>query len=107
MYSSKLYRTLGFLGFLSKMGMNTGTVIKINKGSGYGFIRGDEDGREIFFHQRWLKLVKFRDIREGSRMVFDIHESQRGPRAVNLRFAPEDDNFSKNMTTGSRRKRRL
>lgn len=86
--------------------MVRGTVINLKRDSGYGFIRSDEDGREIFFHQRWLKLVKFRDIREGSVMVFDVHESQRGPRAVNLRFSPEDENFSKNLTTASHKRRR-
>ena len=66
--------------------MATGVVVRIEKSDGFGFIQ-TRDGREIFFHQRWLKDVKFRDIKVGSIMEFDIDQGKRGLRALNVRFA--------------------
>jgi len=63
-----------------------GTIISINRSRGYGFIR-IEDGSEIFFHQRWLKKVKFRDLSEGSEVIFSINKGPRGPRAYDLDLA--------------------
>jgi len=77
--------------------MITGVVEKLVKGSGFGFLKS-EDGLEVFFHQRWLRYVRFKDIQIGSKMVFDIQHGHRGLKALNLRFAPEDENFLKNAT---------
>jgi cold shock CspA family protein len=77
--------------------MITGTVVRLEKGSGYGFIR-TEDGKEAFFHQRWLRYIHFKDIEVGSKIVFELQKGHRGYKALNMRFAPEDKNFLKNFT---------
>lgn len=77
--------------------MVSGTVEKIEKGLGYGFIRAD-NGTEVFFHQRWLRYIRFRDIQIGSKVVFEIQKGHRGLKALNMRFAPDDENFLKNFT---------
>lgn len=66
--------------------MATGVVVRIEKSDGFGFIQ-TRDGREIFFHQRWLKDIKFRDIKVGSILEFEIDKGQRGLRAKKVRFS--------------------
>jgi cold shock CspA family protein len=82
--------------------MEHGKVVKLEKGSGYGFIK-TEDQKEVFFHQRWLRYIRFRDIKVGSKMVFDIQKGHRGFKALNMRFAPDDENFLKNFTPRNRK----
>jgi cold shock CspA family protein len=79
-----------------------GKVVRLEKGSGYGFIK-TEDQKEVFFHQRWLRYIRFRDIKVGSKMVFDIQKGHRGFKALNMRFAPDDENFLKNFTPRNRK----
>jgi len=73
--------------------MATGVVVRIEKTNGYGFIQ-TRDGREIFFHQRWLREIKFREVKVGSILEFDIDQGKRGLRAQNIKFA--DDHHSRN-----------
>ncbi|HDS01497.1 MAG TPA: cold shock domain-containing protein [candidate division Zixibacteria bacterium] len=82
--------------------MEFGTVTKLEKGHGYGFIQ-TEDKKEVFFHQRWLRYIKFRDINIGSKVVFDLQKGHRGLKALNMRFAPDDENFLKNFTPRNRK----
>lgn len=74
--------------------MTLGTIIEVARESGYGFIE-TEDGHKVFFHQRWLKHVKFRELRIGQQVVFDINSGPRGLRAHNLMKAEDKDHFIK------------
>lgn len=76
------------------MPMIQGTIIEIVRDKGYGFVE-TEDGRKIFFHQRWLKYIKFRELRVGQVVVFDINQGPRGFRAHNLIKAEDKDQFIK------------
>lgn len=69
--------------------MAKGVVVRIERSNGYGFIEM-EDGRSAFFHQRWLKGMRFRDIKIGSIVEFDLDQGTRGLKAVNMRFASDD-----------------
>jgi len=67
-----------------------GTIKKLIKDRGFGFIRA-EDGREIFFHRTAVKSTNFESLTEGQSVEFDVERiSQdsrtKGPRAVNLRL---------------------
>lgn len=50
---------------------------------GFGFI-SQEGGRDIFFHAKGLRGVYFSDLRDGDDVEFDIEDSEKGPRAVNV-----------------------
>ena len=69
--------------------MSRGVVVRLERNHGYGFIEM-EDGTEVFFHQRWLKLIRFRDIKIGSILEFDLERGYRGPKAFNLHFAEDE-----------------
>lgn len=70
--------------------MAKGVVVRIERGHGYGFIQM-EDGTEVFFHQRWLRDIKFRSIRIGSILEFDLERGYRGMKAINMRMMDEEE----------------
>jgi CspA family cold shock protein len=63
--------------------MATGTVKRIQRDKGFGFIR-DTGGQEYFFHRSSVQ-GSFEDLSEGQRVSFDEEQSDKGPRAGNVR----------------------
>lgn len=73
--------------------MCKGKIIEIERSKGYGFIES-ENGERVFFHQRWLKKIRFRDLTVGDEVAFSVNQGPRGPRAFNM-MLPEDMPLSK------------
>ncbi len=65
--------------------MPTGTIARLLIDKGFGFIR-DEAGLEHFFHRSSVQVAVFELLREGQRVDFIIEESQKGPRAGDVRL---------------------
>jgi len=65
--------------------MPTGTIARLLIDKGFGFIR-DESGLEHFFHRSSVQGAVFELLREGQRVDFVIEESQKGPRAGDVRL---------------------
>ena len=61
-----------------------GTVKNFNKEKGYGFIRA-EDNRDYFFHDSALIMDDYKTAEKGENVEFEIEESDRGPRAKNVK----------------------
>ena len=61
-----------------------GTIKKIVRDRGFGFIHAD-DGREIFFHRNSLQQLDFDTLKEGEKVEFDVERTGKGPRAINVR----------------------
>jgi len=68
--------------------MHTGKIKKIISDRGFGFI-SDTDGREVFFHQNAVADAQFPALKENTRVEFDIEDSPKGPRAINVRAIAE------------------
>ena len=68
--------------------MHTGKIKKLVSERGFGFI-SDTDGREVFFHQSSLVDAKFSDLTEGQDVQFEVENSAKGPRAINVRISPK------------------
>ena len=52
---------------------------------GFGFIASDENpDKDVFFHISALQGVEFDDLKEGEAVTFDIEDSDKGPRAINV-----------------------
>lgn len=60
--------------------MKTGTVKFFNQAKGFGFIKEDETGKEIFVHANDLK----EEIRENDRVQFEVAEGKKGLNATNV-----------------------
>lgn len=68
--------------------MYKGKIKSIDRENGFGFIEA-EDGQKVFFHQRWLRKTKFRDLKLGDDVVFDIDHGNRGARAFHMMLASD------------------
>ena len=66
-------------------GMPTGTIARLLIDKGFGFIR-DEGGIEHFFHRSSVRGAVFELLREGQRVEFTPEDSQKGPRAGDVRL---------------------
>ena len=66
--------------------MPTGTIARLLIDKGFGFIR-DEGGIEHFFHRSSVRGAVFELLREGQRVEFTPEDSQKGPRAGDVRLA--------------------
>jgi cold shock protein len=63
--------------------MPTGTIKRLVRDRGFGFIR-DDGGQEWFFHRSSVE-GSFEQLNEGQRVSFDEEPSAKGPRAGNVR----------------------
>ena len=63
--------------------MKKGTVKFFNESKGFGFIKADDSGKDIFVHSSGLK----EEIRENDVVVFDVEEGKKGLNAVNVKLA--------------------
>ena len=63
-----------------------GTIIKVNRVRGYGFIR-TENGEEIFFHRTDLVMIEINQLTEGKRVEFRLDNSPRGLVEVSITLA--------------------
>jgi CspA family cold shock protein len=52
---------------------------------GYGFIRQDSGGRDIFVHLSVVQMAGLTDLPKGRRVSFEIFDNQGKPAAKNLR----------------------
>ena len=68
--------------------MQSGTIARLLLDKGFGFIR-DECGTELFFHRGSVRGAVFELVREGQRVEFTPEESQKGPRAGDVRLVDE------------------
>ena len=65
--------------------MPNGTIARLLIDKGFGFIR-DESGSEHFFHRSAVLGTVFELLREGQRVEFTPEESQKAPRAGDIRL---------------------
>jgi CspA family cold shock protein len=64
----------------------TGTVKFFNGERGYGFIKPDDGGRDVFVHITAVEHAGLKALNEGQRITFDVEPDKKGkgPKAVNL-----------------------
>ena len=63
-----------------------GTVKFFNTERGYGFIKPDDGGRDVFVHITAVERAGLKSLNEGQRINFDVEPDKKGkgPKAVNL-----------------------
>jgi cold shock protein len=63
-----------------------GTIKKIVRDKGFGFVVPDDGSDDVFFHRSKLApKVVFEDLREGDEVEFQVTKGEKGPQANNLK----------------------
>ncbi|ACC98049.1 Cold-shock DNA-binding domain protein [Elusimicrobium minutum Pei191] len=65
--------------------MAKGKVKWFNDQKGYGFVTPEDGSKDLFVHYQEIKGEGFKTLSEGQEVEFDIVESDKGPKAVNVR----------------------
>ncbi|MEY1661915.1 cold-shock protein [Isoalcanivorax beigongshangi] len=74
--------------------MATGKVKWFNNVKGYGFIRPDEGGDDLFVHYSYIQMKGYRSLKAGQPVEYEQQEANKGFHATNLKLvgdAPADE----------------
>lgn len=64
-----------------------GTIKRLVAEKNFGFIGTEGGAKDVFFHASSLQGAQFTDLNVGDTVSFDVEESDKGPRAVNVNRA--------------------
>ena len=62
-----------------------GTVKWFNDQKGYGFITPEDGSKDLFVHHTAILAEGFKSLAENQQVEFEVEQSQKGPRAANVR----------------------
>ena len=74
--------------------MATGSVKWFNNAKGYGFVRPDTGGDDLFVHYSYIQMDGYKSLKAGQFVQFDIQASGNGFHAVNLRSLNQHESSS-------------
>ncbi len=66
-----------------------GTVEFFKDDKGFGFIRPDNGGNDVFVHHSSIQMDGFKTLKKGDRVEFEIENDPKGARAADVRKAAE------------------
>jgi CspA family cold shock protein len=70
--------------------MATGTIKWFNNKKGYGFIVRESDGKDVYVHAVDIEQAGFeKDLKTGDRVQFDIMQTQKGVKAIQVKCLKE------------------
>jgi CspA family cold shock protein len=72
------------------MAIQTGTVEFFKDDKGYGFIRPDGGGKDVFVHHSVIVMDGFKSLKRGDRVEFELIDDPKGPRASNVRRVDDE-----------------
>lgn len=61
-----------------------GTIKTVIFDKHFGFITPEDGSKDVFFHESGLQGVQFSEVKVGDAVSFDVEQSEKGPRAVNV-----------------------
>jgi CspA family cold shock protein len=70
--------------YFQEHAMPTGVVKWFNETKGFGFIKPDDGGSDVFAHYSGIKSKGFRTLKENQRVEYQVQQGQKGPQAVEI-----------------------
>ena len=64
--------------------MATGKVKWFNPTKGYGFIKPDDGGDDLFVHHSSIQGEGYKSLKEDQSVTFDVEDGEKGPQATNV-----------------------
>ncbi|MDO8626416.1 MAG: cold shock domain-containing protein [Candidatus Magasanikbacteria bacterium] len=61
-----------------------GTIKTLIADKHFGFITPEDGSKDVFFHESGLQGVQFAELKAGDVVTFEVEQSDKGPRAVNV-----------------------
>ena len=61
-----------------------GTIKTIIAEKNFGFITPEDGSKDVFFHATGLQGVEFSQLKQGDVVSFEVEQSDKGPRAINV-----------------------
>ena len=64
--------------------MATGKVKWFNPTKGYGFIKPDDGGEDLFVHHSSIQVEGYKSLKEDQSVTFEVEDGDKGPQATNV-----------------------
>lgn len=71
--------------------MAKGKVKWFNNAKGYGFIRPDEGGDDLFVHFSYIEMEGYKSLRAGQAVSYTTRQADKGTHAVDVSFVNSED----------------
>lgn len=71
------------------MAREKGTVERFMDEKGFGFIKPDNGGKDVFVHHSAIGGSGFKSLAQGQRVEYDLVEDPKGPRAEKVELLNE------------------
>jgi CspA family cold shock protein len=83
--------------------MKSGTVKWFNNSKGYGFIRPDEGGEDLFVHYSYIEMDGYKTLKAGQAVTYEITQADKGLHATNIQSVGggEEDHDKENDNDNS------
>ena len=66
--------------------MATGTVKWFNNAKGYGFIRPDEGGEDLFVHYSYIEMEGYKSLKARQAVTYAMQQAGKGFHAIDIQF---------------------
>ena len=78
--------------------MPRGTVKWFDGEKGYGFIRPDDGGEDVFVHHTGIVGSGFKSLNEGEKVTYEVAQGRRGPQAESVSKVSNEPGFGEERT---------